>query len=106
MDGKPVMIDFTADWCVACLELDHFTFSDPAVIEVFKQFILVRIDMTDRSDPKNTELQRQYNILSLPAVTFLTPSGEVLSDYTINGFIKAPEFLGILQGVLDASRND
>ncbi len=106
MDGKPVMIDFTADWCVACKELDHFTFSDPAVIEVFKQFILVRIDMTDRSDPGNIELQRQYNILSLPSVTFLTPSGEVLSDYTINGFMKVPEFLSILQGVLDASNND
>jgi len=104
MDGKPVMIDFTADWCLACKELDHFTFSDPAVIEVFKQFILVRIDMTDRSDPGNIELQQRYNILSLPSVTFLKPSGELLSDFTINGFMKVPEFLNILQGVLDASR--
>jgi thiol:disulfide interchange protein DsbD len=106
LDGRPVMIDFTADWCVACKELDHFTFSDPAVIEVFRQFILVRVDMTDRSDPKNIELQQQYNILSLPSVTFLTPSGDILPDFTVHGFIRAPEFLTILQGVLDASKNN
>lgn len=105
MEQKPVMIDFTADWCTACKELDRYTFSDPAVIEAFQQFILVRIDMTDRSNPQNEELRRQYNILSLPSVTFLAPSGEMLPDYTVSGFVRGPEFLEILQGVLEAPKN-
>jgi thiol:disulfide interchange protein DsbD len=105
MDRKPVMVDFTADWCIECRELDHSTFSDPDVIEEFKKFILVRIDLTDEADPKNEEFRRRYSILSLPSVTFLTPSGEMLPDFTLRGFIRAPEFLEILQGVLEASKN-
>ena len=105
MDRKPVMIDFTADWCVACKELDHFTFSDRAVVEEFKKFILVRIDLTDEADPQNEEYRRRYSILTLPSVTFLTPAGDILPDYTLNGFVRAPEFLEILVGVLEASKN-
>jgi thiol:disulfide interchange protein DsbD len=105
MDRKLVMVDFTADWCIECRELDHSTFSDPDVIEEFKKFILVRIDLTDEADPKNEEFRRRYSILSLPSVTFLTPSGEMLPDFTLRGFIRAPEFLEILQGVLEASKN-
>jgi len=104
IEGKPVMIDFTADWCVACKELDHFTFSDPAVVEVLKGFILVRVDLTDNNDPKNQEYYPRYEIYGLPSVTFITPSGELLSDLKVVGFVKADRFLETLNAVLEASK--
>jgi len=88
MEGKPVMIDFTADWCVACRELDHLTFSDPAVVEVLQQFILVRVDLTNNDDPKNQEYYPRFEIYGLPSVTFLTPAGEMLPDQKVIGFVK------------------
>ncbi|MFO7769106.1 MAG: protein-disulfide reductase DsbD [bacterium] len=96
-EEKPVVVDFTADWCVACKELDHFTFSDPRVVEAFRDFILVRVDMTDDTSPKNREYQREYEIYGLPSVTFLTPAGEKMDDLTVTGFMKAPRFLEILE---------
>ncbi len=97
MEGRPVIIDFTADWCVACKELDHYTFSDPRVVEAFQDFVLVRIDMTNDDSPKNREYQREYEIYGLPSVTFLTPSGQKMDDLTVTGFVKAPRFLEILE---------
>ncbi len=105
IEQRPVMIDFTADWCIACKELDHYTFSDPTVVEVLKSFLLVRIDMTDSATPENKEYQRRYEIYGLPSVTFLTPAGEMLKDLTVTGFMKAPEFLDILNRVVEASKN-
>ena len=103
IERRPVMIDFTADWCIACKELDHFTFSDPEVVGVLQEFILVRIDMTDATTPANKEYQRRYEIYGLPSVTFLTPDGEMLGDLTVTGFVKAPEFLDILRRAQQAS---
>ncbi len=104
IEGKPVMIDFTADWCAACKELDHRTFSDPAVVEAFSDFILVRIDMTDNTDPRNQEYTARYEIFGLPSVTFLTPQGEMLQEHTVTGFVRAPEFLDILGRVREAAK--
>lgn len=104
IEGKPVMIDFTADWCVACKELDHRTFSDPAVVEVLKEFILVRVDLTDNKNPKNQEYYPRYEIYGLPSVTFITPSGEMLSDQKVVGFVRADRFLDTLNAVLEASK--
>jgi thiol:disulfide interchange protein DsbD len=105
IEQRPVMIDFTADWCVACKELDHFTFSDPDVVSVLQDFLLVRIDMTDQATPKNREYQRRYEIYGLPSVTFLTPDGTMLEDLTVTGFVNAERFLGILRQVQEASGN-
>ncbi len=105
VENKPVMIDFTADWCTACHELDRRTFSDPAVVAAFSGFILVRIDMTDNTDPRNQEYTRRYEIFGLPSVTFLNPAGDMLGDFKVTGFMKAPEFLEILNGVREASKN-
>ncbi|MFC1530267.1 protein-disulfide reductase DsbD family protein [Gemmatimonadota bacterium] len=103
IEGKPVMIDFTADWCVACKELDHMTFSDPAVVEVLQQFILVRVDLTDNNDPKNQEYYPRFEIYGLPSVTFLTPAGEMLPDQKVVGFVRPERFLETLNAVLAAS---
>ncbi len=59
IERRPVIIDFTADWCVACKELDHYTFSDPQVVAAFRDFLLVRIDMTDAASPENEAFRQR-----------------------------------------------
>jgi thiol:disulfide interchange protein DsbD len=103
IERRPVIIDFTADWCVACKELDHYTFSDPQVVAAFRDFLLVRIDMTDAASPENEAFRQRYSIYGLPSVTFLTPDGEMLDGLTVTGFVRAPEFLSILTRALEAS---
>ncbi len=90
--GKPLLIDFGADWCVACKELEHFTFSDARVIELAESFVTVRVDAT-RQPPEIQALLTKYGVIGLPWVTFVTPAGRILQDLTVTGFLPAEAML-------------
>lgn len=100
--GKPLMVDFSAEWCGACKELEHRTFSDARVIELSQRFVSVRVDAT-RQTPEIQTLMRKYGILGLPWVAFVTPDGTILTDLTITGFIDADAMLQAMQSALDGS---
>jgi thiol:disulfide interchange protein DsbD len=69
--GKPLLVDFFADWCVACKELDEHTFSDPSVKqEVVDKFVPLKVDATDDSDEVN-RLEAKYGIPGLPTVLMM-----------------------------------
>ena len=91
-EGKPLLVDFSAEWCVACKELEHFTFSDDRVIELSKSFVSVRVDAT-RQTPEIQTLVRKYGIRGLPWVAFVTPDGTILEKLTVKGFIDADAML-------------
>jgi thiol:disulfide interchange protein DsbD len=95
--GKPVIIDFGADWCVACRELDENTFSDARVAEEFKQFAALKADMTHDSDPRVLALQKQYGVLGLPTVVFLGPDGQERRDLRQTGFVPPDAFLQLMK---------
>jgi thiol:disulfide interchange protein DsbD len=99
-EGKPLMVDFTADWCVACKELEHLTFSDPRVIELAKRFVTVRVDATKQT-PEIQELMRKYGIVGLPWVAFVSPDGRILATLTVTGYIDADTMLARMQRALD-----
>lgn len=86
--SKPMLIDFGAEWCVACKELEKFTFSDPRVIEQSKAFVAVRVDAT-KSTPEVQALMKKYGILGLPWVAFVDPDGTIRRELTVTGFIDA-----------------
>jgi thiol:disulfide interchange protein DsbD len=98
-ESKPMLIDFSAEWCVACKELERFTFSDARVIELAQQFVSVRVDATDRT-PEIDALMRRYGILGLPWVAFVRPDGTILPDLTVTGFIDADAMLERMQAAL------
>lgn len=87
--GRPVIIDFFADWCLACHELDEKTFSDPEIQKSLTQFTLIRFDATQDSEILN-KLRAQYSIVGLPSVIFYNSKGEWLKDKTLNEF-ETPE---------------
>jgi thiol:disulfide interchange protein DsbD len=84
-EGKPVMIDFSADWCIPCRELDHKTFSDPAVIALAENVVNFRADLT-RSDKAQKQLKKHFNILGVPTILFIDTSGMELRELRVTGF--------------------
>jgi thiol:disulfide interchange protein DsbD len=90
--GQPVIIDFFADWCVACKELEAVTFSDARVQEAFNGILLLRFDATQPSD-QFEQLQKRYGIVGLPYITFIDSKGEWRKDLTLTGFEDAEAFL-------------
>ena len=98
-EAKPMFVDFSAEWCVACKELERFTFSDARVIDLSRQFVAVRVDATERT-PEIDALMRQYGIRGLPWVAFVTPDGTILPDLTVTGFIDAEAMLERMQAAL------
>ncbi|MDD3344090.1 MAG: protein-disulfide reductase DsbD [Sulfurospirillaceae bacterium] len=94
---KPVILDFYADWCVNCIELEQFTFSDPRVKEAMKKFTLLQIDVTQNS-AEDKAIQKEFDIFGPPAVLFFKNAVE-LKNVRIVGFKKAEEFLEHLEKV-------
>ena len=89
--GKPVMLDFYADWCVSCKEMEHFTFTDPAVIKALEGVVLLQADVTPNDD-KDTELYKHFGIIGPPSIMFFGADGKERKNYRVVGFMEAEKF--------------
>lgn len=96
-EQRPVIIDFFADWCIPCKELDKFTFTDSRVIELSRQFTMLKADLTKQQDPAVQALQKRYRIRGVPTVVFLGPGGEELSAVRVVSYVNADDFLNRMQ---------
>jgi thiol:disulfide interchange protein DsbD len=94
--GKTVMLDFYADWCVACKEMDRFTFSDAAVQAKLRDTILLQADVTANNADDKALLQR-FQLFGPPTTLFFDEQGRELSDHRVTGFQDAKTFLLSLQ---------
>lgn len=95
---KPAMIDFWAEWCAACKEIDHYTFRNPTVEQRLKQFVTIKVDLT-KSTPENQKIQETYSITGLPLIVFYDSKGNRLPDKNITGFINAETFLNHIKDI-------
>lgn len=95
---KPILVDFYADWCVSCVELDTYTFSDPLVKSKMKNFKLVRVDVTKNSKD-DKELLNKFGLFGPPAIMFFKDKQELKSKRII-GFKDSKEFLEQLNGII------
>jgi thiol:disulfide interchange protein DsbD len=92
--GKPVIIDFYAGWCEACRHLDRLTFHDRSIIEdAAKDFIMIRVDLTQSGDPAKERLARHYDVRGIPAVIFLKPGGDERVDLRVMDILPPDQFL-------------
>ena len=98
------MVDFFAEWCVACFELEDFTFSDPVVQSLLKSnnVILLQADVTANS-VIDLELQRHFNIFGLPAILFFDTMGDEHVGMRATGFEDAETFAKRLAAVFGGS---
>ncbi|MCG6331992.1 protein-disulfide reductase DsbD [Vibrio alginolyticus] len=90
--GKPVMLDFYADWCVACKEFEKYTFHDPSVEAKLQDFVLLQADVT-KNQVQDIELLKHMSVLGLPTIEFWDASGENVSNARLTGFMQAEPFL-------------
>ena len=97
-EGKPVMLDFYATWCAACNELDHKTYSHPAVQSKLAQFINIKLDFTRNSDEVE-RLKKKYSIVGLPVVIFFDSKGNQLHQKRIETFVDSKEFLAYVEDI-------
>ncbi len=100
--GKPVMLDFYADWCVSCKEMEKYTFSDPTVAALMDQFTLVQADVTKNNNDDKALLTR-FGLFGPPAILFFKPGGEESIAFRIMGYMKADPFASVLRQVQQAS---
>jgi thiol:disulfide interchange protein DsbD len=84
--GRPVMMDFTADWCVPCHELELNTFADPRVVAAAKSFDRYRVDLT-HSSPEDSVLSKRYGVVGPPSVVFLGRDGNEVAEARVVGFL-------------------
>ena len=91
IDKKPVIIDFFAEWCAACLELDEHVFSAPEFTERAKNIVLLKMDATKDSAELN-ELKKKYNIVGLPTILFIGSDGTWLKSKTLSEFENKDSF--------------
>jgi thioredoxin:protein disulfide reductase len=85
-EGKPVFIDFYADWCVPCKEMDMQTFAVPEVVIRSENFVMLKVDLTSTEDPKAEALRGKYQVKGVPIFVFLRPTGQEISDLRGTGF--------------------
>ncbi|WP_234494696.1 protein-disulfide reductase DsbD [Vibrio maritimus] len=90
--GKPVMLDFYADWCVACKEFEKYTFHAPNVEPVLSDFVLLQADVT-RNQPQDIELLKSMDVLGLPTIEFWDAQGNPIPHARLTGFVGADDFL-------------
>lgn len=96
--GKIAMVDLYADWCVACKEFEKYTFSDNKVKQAFKDFSLLKLDLTVTNEVSK-EIYQTFNVVGLPAILFFDAQGNELSNLRITGFQSAEEFTAHLEKV-------
>lgn len=102
--NRPVMLDFYADWCVSCIEMEKFTFSDAGVAQQMSQLLLVQADVTKNTDDDRALLKR-FNLFGPPGIIFFDAQGRQLDDARVVGFKNASDFGAVLERVLAGSNN-
>lgn len=102
--GKPVLVDFYADWCGACKELEQLTFTDARIRDISSKFVLIKIDATE-DFPGLAKLKSEYKVMGLPTMVFFDSTGKRRNDLTVTGFENADKFFARMTSVVETRSN-
>jgi len=95
-ESKPVMLDFYADWCVSCKEMERYTFSDASVQAALAGTVLLQSDVT-ANDDQDKALLEHFDLYGPPAILFFGPGGNERPAYRVVGYMQAPRFRDVVE---------
>ena len=99
LDRTPVIVDFYADWCIPCMELDRNTFTDNDVTKEAKEFVRLKVDLTHFDSPESEALRKKFGISGVPTIVFLKNDGTEQTESRVVGFVPPSEFVKKLKTV-------
>ena len=97
--NRPVMLDFYADWCVSCKEIEKYTFSDARVAAKMRQMILLQVDVTANTDEDKALLKR-FSLFGPPGIIFFDRQGQERQGLRVVGYQSADVFLKVVNTAL------
>jgi len=100
-NGMPVLMDFYAEWCIPCLELDRNTWTDTEVVKATKDIVRLKVDLTRFDSPESDALRKRFNISGVPTIVVLRSDGTEAVESRVVGFVPPGEFLSKLKPVLN-----
>ena len=100
-DQKPVIMDFSAEWCVKCEELEEITFKDPRVVELSRKFHMFKVDLTNRQSERVEKIRQKFDVKGLPTVIFLDQKGREKRELRVLGFVKPKRFAEKMRKLID-----
>lgn len=99
--ARAVLVDFSADWCTSCKEMERYTFTDPAVQAALRDMVLLRADVT-RNDADDQALLKRFGIFGPPTIAFYGADGRERAEYRVVGYMKADAFASRTRAALHA----
>ena len=98
--GKPVILDYYADWCTDCLRMEKATFADPRVREELRRrFVLLQADVTDPNHPEGKAIKQRFGVYGPPAMLFFSANGQERRELRTYGFRNVDEFSALLRQI-------
>ncbi len=98
-EGKSVMLDFYADWCVSCKEMEHYTFPREEVRDALANTVWLQADVT-ANDATDQALLRHLGVIAPPTIAFFGKDGAERRNYRVVGYMKAEEFAPLVRSAL------
>lgn len=95
---QPVVVDFYADWCVACLELEKYTFTHENIRPLLDKFTLIKIDVSEHNQ-NNQELMQRFNVFGPPSLIFFNSKGQEMPQLQRNGFVNHENFFNLIKEI-------